>query len=56
MHEELRRFIVRGHKKVIDHCRFLLRSPTLRSDERELLEARLMTEEEALRQLTTPRV
>lgn len=51
MHEELQRFLVRGHQKVIGHCKFLLRSPTLRSEERSKLEARLTIEEEALRRL-----
>lgn len=52
MREESRTFIVRGHQKVVNHCRLLLRCPTLGNDERKALEARLMTEEEALRQMT----
>jgi hypothetical protein len=50
MREESRTFGV--IKKVVNHCRLLLRCPTLGNDERKALEARLMTEEEALRQMT----
>lgn len=34
MGDELRRLIIRGHEKVIDHCRFLLASPNLEEAER----------------------
>jgi hypothetical protein len=35
MPEVLLKLIVRDHQEVINHCRLLLRSPTLRRDERE---------------------
>lgn len=53
MDEELRRFIIRGHEKVIGHCHFLLASPNLRDEDRGTLESRLAAEERALRGLTS---
>lgn len=51
MDEELRRFIIRGHEKVVGHCHFLLASPNLRGEDRVTLESRLVAEERALRGL-----
>jgi hypothetical protein len=45
---EIRRIIIRGHQKVISHCRFLLASPNLQEVERETLQVRLAIEERAL--------
>ncbi len=55
MNEELRRFIIRGHEKVIGHCHLLLASPNLRDEDRGTLESRLAAEERALRGLTGSR-
>lgn len=48
MDDDIRRIIVRGHQKVIGHCRFLLASPNLQETERTTLETRLAIEEREL--------
>jgi len=49
--DEIRRIVIRGHRKVIDHCRFLLASRNLREVERVTVESRLAIEERALNDL-----
>lgn len=47
----LQDYLVRGHQKVIDHYKFLLRSRSLSPSERELLQSRLAKEEAELEAL-----
>lgn len=44
-------YLVRGHQKVIDHYKLLLRSPSLSQPERSLIESRLAKEEDELGRL-----
>ena len=50
--DEIRRIIIRGHQKVIGHCRILLASPKLQEAERAILETRLAIEQRALNDLS----
>jgi hypothetical protein len=49
--DEIRRIVIRGHRKVIGHCRVLLASRNLRGAERATVESRLAIEERALNDL-----
>ncbi|EGP08005.1 hypothetical protein CSIRO_2601 [Bradyrhizobiaceae bacterium SG-6C] len=51
MRDSIRDFLVRGHRKVIEHYDRLLRSPSLPESERRLILGRRAKEEEALERL-----
>jgi len=51
MADSVHDFLVRGHRKVIEHYNCLLRSPSLSESERRLIQSRRAKEEEDLARL-----